>query len=192
MIADLRILVLCGCVAGYLPASCLDDEKATIEEANDLLGSRGRVVQELMAIVRDREAGSEPEQELAAEAMRLLGRLRANEATRLLVERVAFVEPKSGGTPSLPGSWRAVLPAAAALSEIGSPVIEPLLDQVETTDDLNIRVSTSVVLKSILGVDLAIAAIELRIRSVDDEPRKQRLILLRDRLDRVERKSTLD
>jgi hypothetical protein len=66
------------------------------------------------------------------------------------------------------------------------------LDQIETTDDLNIRVCTSAVLKSILGADLAIAAIELRIRSVDDEQGKQRLILLRDRLDRVERKSTLD
>ncbi len=72
MIADLRILVLCAWAVGHQPASCLDDEKATPEEANVLLESRGRVVQELMAIVRDTEAGSGPEQESAATAMRLL------------------------------------------------------------------------------------------------------------------------
>jgi hypothetical protein len=152
-----------------------------------ILQDRQRLVAELQQIVRE-FAADEKNQEIAKTAIVLLGKLRAVEAVPLLVEHFQMRTPVSQQS-GVVSPMRSPLenPAVGALIEIGSPCLQPLLKKVEESDDRGTLILAAVVVNQILGPDLAVAAVRLRLKQPKDDKVRERLLKLQERIDRVER-----
>jgi hypothetical protein len=205
----LLVVVVVVCTAGLLAAGAplvLDKDQEKIEQGwrtmitrlrseylkdrkdieQLILQDRQRLVEELQQIVRQ-FAADERRQEIAKTAILMLGKLRAVEAVPLLVEYLVLppVERPPGTRQLVPP--QVAHPSVGALIEIGSPCLQPLLKKVEESDDRGTLILAAVVVNQILGPDLAVAAVKLRLKQPKDDKVRERLLQLQERIDRVER-----
>lgn len=162
-----------------------DDQKDRKEIGQLILQDRQRLVAELQQIVRE-FAADEKKQEIARPAIVLLGKLRAVEAVPVLVEHLNLPPVTLPGAPRLISPIEAN-PSVGALIEIGSPCLQPLLMKVEESDDRGTLIQAALVLNQVLGPDLAVAAVKLRLEQQKDAKVRQRLFKLQERIDKVER-----
>jgi hypothetical protein len=163
-----------------------DDKKDRDEIGQLILQDRQRLVTELQQIVREFIADKK-KQEIATAAIILLGKLRAVEAIPILVEHLILPPVALRPTVTAPPSPLKAHPSAGALIEIGSPSLRPLLKKVEVSSDEGTLVLAAIVINGILGPDLAVAAVELRLEQQKDAKVRQRLSKLQERIDKVER-----
>jgi len=100
-------------------------------------------------------------------AIRLLGDLRASEAVRILLDNLTYPNPMYCG--SLPRD-RDVYPSAGSLIEIGTPAVGPVTEKLRgcAEDDLE-RHLCVLVLKEILGAELAEAHLTIAIGEVEEQ-----------------------
>ena len=146
-----------------------------------IIAERRGLIAELREIIENRTVGDRESSRITESAIRLLGQIRAAEAVPVLVDELTFPTPYAeNGGPAL--AIRDALPSVAALIEIGSPSIEPLLSKAEGSDDSVVTTCTAFILDQILGMDAAIAVIDVRIAAEQDPEVSRRLRNIRHRI----------
>jgi HEAT repeat protein len=107
------------------------------------------------------------------DAMLLLGELRAVEAVPLLVRCLTYeVYYKNTKRPQTADD---LYPAVRALSDIGSPAIEPVLERVAGADDPEVHRAAAAALRGILGQRRAHAILLQEAQANASAPARQRL-----------------
>jgi hypothetical protein len=137
------------------------------------------------ALVRVVESGvNDPRQAFnVVRAMHIMGELRSVETVPFLVKHIGFTYEKvTGGR-----AWFSNIPAIPALTAIGLPSLEPLIKKVAEGDDEVVRQRAAIVIKQILGRDMAIFFVRDRREREKDEVKRQRLERLVEQIDKVDK-----
>lgn len=147
-----------------------------------ILDAHRAKVRTLVRFVEERAGGDSASRALAEPAIAALGKVRAVEAVPVLVKYLTNPGTSRPGQFAGPMPLGAALPAVAALVEIGSPVINPLIDRALGGDDEAVTTCAAIALAKILGPDLAAAAARLRVGPGADADRARRLDRLASRI----------
>lgn len=151
-----------------------------------VLTQRQVVVEGMLGLIQDPELRQD-RPGAVAECMRFLGDLRAPEAVPVLVDLVSFdpwrAEAERGVLArSMFEMGSSGKPAAWALIQIGSPAIQPTLAKLAETEAGVERRACCWVLERILGIELALAAVEIETSKHEDRPRRANLEAALDHL----------
>lgn len=145
------------------------------------VAQRAKLIQATLAIVRATRNWTDADRSVL-EAIETLGRLRASEATETLAPHVlSAIEAEEDGKSNLE-----MYPVAHALSKIGLPAVDPMLQQViqgdepEATRDVVARV-----LADMMPPEVAVTFVDAAIASQKNELAKQRLVDLREALNKL-------
>jgi len=174
-----------------------DDAKARDEARDELLAARADLISALVSIVGDEEnQPARPESVRAA--MFILGEMRAREAIEVLVANIGF--PDTLPPPAEPGRTRIMgthflhtirsrpleqRPAVEALTKIGEPCLQPIIDKLATTGDVREIAACIRVLTELRDDDSASLLLAHAIAQGPDHETRQRLLGALDLLLRV-------
>lgn len=143
------------------------------ESAQQIYFDRQWLIRGLVTIVKEnvRTTGREG---VAADAIFLLGKLRAAEAVPFLVENICFqIQCERAETPSPEKAF----PCVEALVEIGPRLLDldPLLRKVQENDNEQMARCAATVLHRCLGPKLAIVCVKARIEGFIDSTQRARM-----------------
>jgi hypothetical protein len=160
--------------------NCVDDfpklRSENIDEREAVAGlveqCRLNTIKNIESNVRDL-IGDDSRKGTVRTSIVLLGKLRAVEAVPILVEHLTFFVFYKEVKHTQP--WQDAYPCVQALSDIGFVSLDPLLNQVEQTDDENYLRCSAVVCRKVLGDEMTEKYIENRIDHTTDSVRRGRL-----------------
>ena len=119
--------------------------------------------------------------ERANELIQLIGTLRAKEAVPFLCANISY-----DGSDIINASYKDITyyhPCAGALIEIGMPSLEPVLENACSTDDEKVSYLSAIVVKRVLGKELALNYMDSAIALEKSEEHKKRLISIKSRIE---------
>jgi len=140
-----------------------------------ILSQRAVLLDGLLAIIRNADTRKQ-DPGLFSSCVSFLGKLRAPQAVPDLIALLTF-DPRQGWQGVFSGGMMVELgparrPAAWALIQIGSPAIQPTIAKLAQTQDTSERRACWWVLESILGADLAKAAVQIALDKETDGAKK--------------------
>lgn len=140
--------------------------------AAQILSQRQRTIRDVEQVAK--ENVDKPGDASATTAIILLGKLRATEAVPFLVGHLTFHVPYlHTNPPTIP--TEVLRPCAGALVAIGSPSLDPLMENVAGTDAPYGNGLDSYVFETVLGKPASLAFVQEGIDQEHDPVRQQRL-----------------
>jgi len=152
--------------------SLVSSEKAArLNAARQLDNRRRELIPKLMEILKSTNSD-----EVKAGAVIVLGQYRASEAASLLVHHFEWDETRQHDYQS--GHIlieEDLTPVTSALTEIGQPAIEPLLERIVETDDTKITVKCVHICHYIEGLDVTQFRLQELLGAAPDNKKKERI-----------------
>ena len=133
--------------------------------AQSILDNRLETIESLEVVAKD-AIPNQSQNPTATAAVRLLGAMRAREAVPFLIGNITFTDAKYAQNRMT--GVEEHLPCVGALIGIGEPSLDPLLKKAEASNNEKISQITALVLFRILDKNVAIFAVQDRLKHVSD------------------------
>ncbi len=158
------------------------DAETRFEAARAMRNDRGKMLATIENLARKHMASGEIEDgRIAGSFIALLSLNRAKEAVPFLAEHLAYQVPEPDYGYLMPNIKRPLPspattdPCAAALIQIGTPAIEPVLQKLMSSDDESVAACAAFVLKEVLGSAVGRSYLKKRIEGGKSAVRGQSL-----------------